>query len=101
MIAGSVSTVISVIITRILKGKPLASPCVMIIEGILDEIIVKEHLQSVTNEILLVVEQESDDQTKTRKVSEIIFNYTNLEMDDKQRETLSLFILKSVSAIKK
>ncbi len=101
LIAGSVSTVISVIIARVIKGKPISSPCVMIIEGILDEIIKKEHMQSVTNEILLVVEEDGDDQTKTRRVSEIIFNYTNLEMDDQQRETLSLFILKSVSAIKK
>lgn len=101
LISGSFSTVISVIITRLLSGKPLTSPIVMIIEGILGEIVKKEHIESVTEEIMLVIEEQVDDQTKTQKLAEIIFNYTNLEMDDTQVETLSVFILKSVSQIKK
>ena len=101
LISGSVSTVISVAITRFINGKPLTSPKIMIIEGILKEIINKEHIQSVTQEILLVVEEDDDEFTKTTKVSEIIFNYTNLEMGEEQLQTLSVFIVNSISQIKK
>lgn len=101
LISGSVSTVITVAINKLLNGKPISSPKIMIIEGILKEIINKEHIQSVTEEILLVFEECDDDDTKTRKISEIIFNYTNLEMGDEQLKTLSVFIVNSVSQIKK
>ena len=101
LISGSVSTVITVIISKLLGGKPIPSPKTMILEGILKEIIHTDHIQIVTEKILLVVNQDLDEQTKTLKVSEIIFNYTNLEMDDEQRKTLSLFIINSVSSIKK
>ena len=101
LISGSVSTVISVAITRFISGKPFSTPKIMIIEGILKEIINKEHIQSATEEILLVIEEDDDEFTKTRKVSEIIFNYTNLEMGDEQLKTLSVFIVNSISQIKK
>ena len=101
LIIGSLSTVISVIVSKIISGKPISSPRILLLEGILGEFVNKEHVQSVTNEILLVIEDEGDDLTKTNKVSEIIFNYTNLEMDNEQIENLSIFIIKSVSGIKK
>jgi hypothetical protein len=101
LIIGSLSTVISVIVSKIISGKPISSPRVLLLEGILGEFVNKEHVQSVTNEILLVIEDDGDDLAKTNKVSEIIFNYTNLEMNNEQIENLSIFIIKSVSGIKK
>lgn len=101
LIIGSLSTVISVIVSKIISGKPISSPRVLLLEGILGEFVNKEHVQSVTNEILLVIEDDGDDLDKTNKVSEIIFNYTNLEMNNEQIENLSIFIIKSVSGIKK
>ena len=101
LIIGSLSTVISVVISKLITGKPFSSPKVLLLEGILGEFVNQEHVQSVTNQILLVIEEDGDDLTKTNKVSEIIFNYTTLEMDNKQLENLSLFIIKSVSGIKK
>ncbi len=101
LVTGSVSTVLSVAVNKLIAGKSVGSPAVMIIESILSEIVKKENMQSVTEEILIITEQDFTKEQKTQMVSEIIFNYTNLEMDDEQRETLSMFILNSVSAIKK
>lgn len=101
LISGSVSTIITAFIGRIIKGKPADPPAVMFVKGTVDKIVAEKDLNQFSEEILSLINEKTGDEEKIEKICGIIRTYSNQEMEENDVTALSFYLLNSVSALKK